>query len=142
MPHPCWIQTAHFPANRNDGNESCCHSMSLARLPVEGGRHFDLFASTSVPTYRIDFFGTLTATLQGRLLMPEALPLGTASSGAIALDPNQQTIYAISASGLTVVTLPSVVDQIAPPKSPGVARHSLLSSFAVGGQSRATLTMP
>jgi hypothetical protein len=35
------------------------------------------------------------------------------SAGVIALDPNQQTIYAISQSGLTVLNLPSVVDQIA-----------------------------
>ena len=62
----------------------------------------------------IDFFSTQTATLQGRLLMPELSPVGDRTSGAIALDPNQQTIYAISASGLTVATLPSTVDQIRP----------------------------
>jgi hypothetical protein len=72
----------------------------------------------------IDFFSTQTGTLQGRLLMPELSPVGDLTAGAIALDPNQQTIYAISASGLTVVTLPSVVDQITPFPWPYVAKPS------------------
>lgn len=62
----------------------------------------------------IDFFSTQKGTLQGRLLMPELSPIGDLTSGVIALDPNQETIYAISASGLTVATLPSVVDQVTP----------------------------
>jgi hypothetical protein len=72
----------------------------------------------------IDFFSTQTGTLQGRLLMPELLPIADLTSGVIALDPNQQTIYAISASGLTVATLPSGVDQIAPFPWPYAARPS------------------
>ena len=72
----------------------------------------------------IDFFSTQTATLQGRLLMPELSPVGDRTSGAIALDPNQQTIYAISASGLTVATLPSTVDQIRPFPWPYVTKSS------------------
>jgi len=72
----------------------------------------------------IDFFNTQTATLQGRLLMPELSPVGDLTSGAIALDPNQQTIYAISASGLTVATLPSTVDQIRPFPWPYVTKSS------------------
>ncbi len=78
----------------------------------------------------IDFFSTQSATLQNRLLMPELLPMGNASSGVIALDPSQQTIYAISASGLTVVTLPSVVDQIAPFPWRRVAKSSHSPPFA------------
>ncbi|MGE5052944.1 MAG: hypothetical protein ACM3WP_02175 [Acidobacteriota bacterium] len=73
----------------------------------------------------IDFFNTQTGTLRGRLLMPSLLPIlpgGGGTPGVIALDPNQQTIYAISASGLSVVTLPSVVDQITPPAWPYVAK--------------------
>jgi hypothetical protein len=67
----------------------------------------------------IDFFDTQTGTLRGRLLTPEPLPTGgepvaTTSAGVIALDPNQQTIYAISQSGLTVLNLASIVDQIMP----------------------------
>lgn len=73
----------------------------------------------------IDFFDTQTGTLRGRLLMPSLLPLAGAGAGTpavIALDPNQQTIYAITASGLAIVTLPSVVDQITPPAWPYVAK--------------------
>jgi hypothetical protein len=75
----------------------------------------------------IDFFNTQTARLQGRLLTPEALPEGDACSGVIALDPNQQTIYAITTSGLAVLTLPSVVDNITPFSWPYVAKppHSV-----------------
>lgn len=82
----------------------------------------------------IDFFSTATATLQGRLLMPEPLPVADLTSGVIALDPNQQTIYAISASGLTVVTLPSVVDDVAPFPWPYISRPGQLS--ALGGRTR------
>jgi hypothetical protein len=83
----------------------------------------------------IDFFSTQTATLQGRLLMPELLPVGDLSSGVIALDPNQETIYAISASGLTVVTLPYTVDQVTPFPWPYVARPHAIRS-GTGKQSR------
>ena len=81
----------------------------------------------------IDFFSTRTGTLRGRLLMPELSPIGDLTSGVIALDPNQQTIYAISASGLTVVTLPSVVDQITPFPWPYVTKpgHSVPLSAGV-----------
>jgi hypothetical protein len=72
----------------------------------------------------IDFFSSQTATLQGRLLMPELLPIGDLTSGVIALDPNQQTIYAISASGLTVATLPSSVDQVTPFAWPYIAKSN------------------
>jgi hypothetical protein len=82
----------------------------------------------------IDFFSTQTATLQGRLLMPELSPMGDLTSGAIALDPNQQTIYAISASGLTVATLPSTVDQIRPFPWPYVTKSS--HSVALGAAAR------
>jgi hypothetical protein len=73
----------------------------------------------------IDFVDTQTGTLRGRLLMPSLLPLlpgGGGTPGVIALNPNQQTIYAISSSGLAVVTLPKVVDQITPPAWPYVAK--------------------
>ena len=77
----------------------------------------------------IDFFSTQTGRLQGRLIMPELLPLGAATSGTIALDPNQQTIYAISQSGLTVATLPSTVDEVAPFPWPQASQH-LSTPFA------------
>jgi hypothetical protein len=90
----------------------------------------------------VDFFSTETATLNGRLLMPEALPLGYVADGVIALDPNQQTIYAISASGLTVATLPSVVDQIAPFPWPYIAGSSHAVPFAAGAQPRVSHALP
>jgi hypothetical protein len=51
------------------------------------------------------------------------------STGIIALDPTAKIIYAISASGLTVMTLPTTVDQILPPIWPYAARarHSVRS---------------
>jgi hypothetical protein len=82
----------------------------------------------------IDFFNTQTAKLQGRLLMPELMPVGNLTSGVIALDPNQQTIYAISASGLTVVTLPSVVDDLTPFPWPHISKPS--HSSALGAKAR------
>jgi hypothetical protein len=84
----------------------------------------------------IDFFKVQTATLRGRLLTPEPLPVGNATSGVIALDPNQQTIYAISASGLSVLTLPSVVDQITPFPWPYVAKPSHSVPIAAEGRFR------
>jgi hypothetical protein len=86
----------------------------------------------------IDFFSTQTATLQGRLLMPELSPVGDLTSGAIALDPNQQTIYAISTSGLTVATLPSTVDQIRPFPWPYVIKSSHSVPLGAAAQSRKT----
>jgi hypothetical protein len=84
----------------------------------------------------IDFFSTQTATLQGRLLMPEPLPVGDLTAGTIALDPNQETIYAISASGLTVVTLPSSVDLVTPFSWPYVAKPPHSASPGTHGQLR------
>ena len=76
----------------------------------------------------IDFFSSSTGKLQGRLLTPEALPVlnfPITSTGTIALDPTTKIIYAISASGLTVMTLPTPVDQMVPPVWPYVigSRH-------------------
>lgn len=80
----------------------------------------------------IDFFNSSTGKLRGRLLAPEPLPalnFPITSSGTIALDPTATKIYAISASGLTVLTLPEPVDQITPPVWPFVlgAKHSAIS---------------
>ena len=59
-----------------------------------------------------------------RLAVPGLLPTGDASAGVLALSPNEQTIYAISASGLNVLVLPSTVDQITPFPWPHVAAPS------------------
>src|SRR5439155_11400046 len=72
----------------------------------------------------IDFFSTTTGKMIARLAMPDLLPTGDAFAGVLALDPNEQTIYAISASGLSVLMLPSTVDQIAPFPWPHVATPS------------------
>lgn len=85
----------------------------------------------------IDFFSTKTATLQGRLLMPELMPVGDLTSGVIALDPNQQTIYAVSASGLTVVTLPTTVDDVTPFPWPYISKPSHASALGAGARLRA-----
>jgi hypothetical protein len=85
----------------------------------------------------IDFFNTQTGTLRSRLLMPELLPVGNSYAGVLALDPNQQVIYAISASGLTVVTLPSVVDQLTPFAWPYIAKPSASSAHSLSRKSKA-----
>ena len=72
----------------------------------------------------IDFFNTTTRKMIGQLAAPGLLPTGDASAGVLALNPNEQTIYAISASGLNVLVLPSTVDQIAPFPWPHVAAPS------------------
>jgi len=95
MPRPIPLEHCSYTwqLSRNETNRAACaRDVSLTELELE----------------------RQTATLRARLLMPESLPVGNLTSGVIALDPDQQTIYAISASGLTVATLPSVVDQITP----------------------------
>jgi len=72
----------------------------------------------------IDFFNTTTGKMIARLATPNLLPTGDASAGVLALSPNEQTIYAISASGLDVLVLPSTVDQITPFPWPHVAAPS------------------
>jgi hypothetical protein len=72
----------------------------------------------------IDFFSTATGKMIARLAIPDLLPTGNASAGVLALDPSEQTIYAISASGVTVLLLPSTVDQITPFPWPHVTMPS------------------
>jgi len=87
----------------------------------------------------IDFFSTATGKMIARLASPDLLPAGNASAGVLALDPNEQTIYAISASGLTVLMLPSTVDQITPFRWPHVATPSNPLEPAATRQSRSLL---
>jgi WD40 repeat protein len=68
----------------------------------------------------IEFFNVATGRLMGRLMTPEALPVwdeGYWPSQALALDPTGQTIFANSASGVTVLKLPVPIDQLSPPAS-------------------------
>jgi hypothetical protein len=57
-----------------------------------------------------------------RLMTPEELHVLVYPEGAVApvltLDPLGQTIYAISRSGLTVITLPAPLDQLSPVQWP------------------------
>ncbi len=65
----------------------------------------------------IDFFDTASGTLRGRLLTPEPLQIlnfPLTSWGTLVLDSTGQTIYVISASGITVLGLPVPVDQLTP----------------------------
>lgn len=64
----------------------------------------------------IEFWNAAQGTLLGRLMTPEELQVWAypevAVSPLVALDPSGQTIYAVSASGLTILTLPEPLDQI------------------------------
>jgi hypothetical protein len=64
----------------------------------------------------IEFWDTARGILLTRLMTPEELHVMVFPEGAVApmltLDPTGQTIYAVSASGLTVITLPEPLDQI------------------------------
>jgi len=65
----------------------------------------------------IEFFDANTGVLRDRLMTPELLPpLGAPTSYSVnmALDQTAQTIFAISALGLTVMKLPVPADQLAP----------------------------
>ena len=63
----------------------------------------------------IELFDVTKGTLRARLMTPEPLAKLTFPilSAGIAVDPTGQTIYAISASGLTSFHLPTSVDQLA-----------------------------
>ena len=68
----------------------------------------------------IEFYNVAAGRLVGRLMTPEALPAFVypiTGGRDLALDPTGQTIFAISASGLTVMKLPAPVDQLSPPTS-------------------------
>jgi len=70
----------------------------------------------------IEFWGTASGTLLARLMTPEELHVLVYPEGAVApmlaLDSAGQTIYAISASGLTVIPLPAPLDQLSPAQWP------------------------
>ncbi len=77
----------------------------------------------------IEFWDAATATLRARLMTPEELRVGALAQAnpaqtQIALDAVGQTIFALSASGLTVIPLPAPIDSL--PKNPWqpFARHT------------------
>ncbi len=64
----------------------------------------------------IEFWDTATGTLRSLLMTPEELqtpvaPLST-SGGLLALDAAGQTIFAVSASGITVLKMPEAIDDM------------------------------
>ena len=64
----------------------------------------------------IEFWDAARGTLRARLMTPEELKVIVYPEGAaapiLALDPTGQTVYAISKSGITVLTLPQPLDHI------------------------------
>ena len=64
----------------------------------------------------IEFWSAAQGTLLGRLMTPEELQVWaypeTTASPLLALDATGQIVYAVSASGVTVVTLPEPLDQM------------------------------
>lgn len=70
----------------------------------------------------IEFWDAQQGTLRARMMNPEELQVLVYPEGpvapAVALDPTGQFIYAISASGITVLTLPEPADQISPMQWP------------------------
>jgi hypothetical protein len=77
----------------------------------------------------IEFWNAAQGTLIARLMTPEELQVWAypevAFSPLLALDPTGQIIYAVSASGLTVLTLPEPLDQMPATQWP--------SAYAPGG---------
>jgi hypothetical protein len=87
--------------------------------PASVGTSFSPTGNTLIiPTQdSIEFFDANTGQLKDRLMTPEYLPGIAApptSSVNIAIDQTAQTIFAISASGLTVMKLPAPADQLTP----------------------------
>jgi DNA-binding beta-propeller fold protein YncE len=66
----------------------------------------------------IEFWDSAHGTLRARLLTPEELEVIVYPEGSVAptlaLDSTGQTIYAVSASGISVLTLPTPLDQMTP----------------------------
>jgi WD40 repeat protein len=87
----------------------------------------------------IEFWSTAQGTLVSRLMTPEELQVWAypevAVSPLLALDSAGQTIYVVSSSGLTVLTLPEPLDQMAAGQWPsaytsGGARFGFRQSLA------------
>jgi hypothetical protein len=116
------VAGAFWDANLHLLNATFYPDLALPDAPQSINAIFSATGHTLlVPTTdAIEFFDPATGRLRGRLLTPEALPgagyfTQATPPGCIALDPTGQTIYAVSASGLTVMKLPTPVDQIGVP---------------------------
>jgi hypothetical protein len=64
----------------------------------------------------LEFWDAAAGTLRARLVTPEELNVlaypENAASPTVAIDPTGQTVYALSASGVTVIKLPEPMDQM------------------------------
>jgi hypothetical protein len=91
----------------------------------------------------IEFWDTAMGTLRGRLMTPEELhvfaypELSTAPQ--IALDAIGQTIFAISASGLTVMKLPAPIDSL-PTASWADSHHPVKTNYEFSGNVTSRMT--
>jgi hypothetical protein len=76
----------------------------------------------------IEIWDATLGTLRARLMTPEELHVIVYPEGAVspmvALDPTGQIIYAVSASGLTVLKLPEPLDQVPTMQWPSVVHSS------------------
>jgi len=74
----------------------------------------------------LEVWDSSLGTLRARLMTPEELGVLVYPEGGVApmvaMDPTGQTIYAVSASGLTVLQLPEPLDQITPVQWPSDVR--------------------
>lgn len=80
----------------------------------------------------IEFWNTAQGILVARLMTPEELPAFAypdTFQPLMALDSAGQTIYAVSASGLTVLKLPTPIDQMTPAQWPMAAHGGGASEF-------------
>ncbi|HEV7553696.1 MAG TPA: hypothetical protein VGP65_18585, partial [Candidatus Angelobacter sp.] len=86
----------------------------------------------------IEFFDTSSGQLRARMMMPEPLVNKTipfASTG-VAVDPSGQTVFVISASGLTLIHLPTPIDQLGGVAWPLSTSHSFSQAKFTGALNR------
>jgi hypothetical protein len=88
----------------------------------------------------IEFWNASTGTLLGRLMTPEELQvvnyaMDVQAAPALALDSAGQTIFALSASGLSVLPLPQTLDQMSPAPWPPLIVNSNVRPAAYGSLS-------
>jgi hypothetical protein len=77
-----------------------------------------------------------SGTLRARLMTPEELHVLVYPEGGVApevaMDPTGQTIYAVSASGLTILKMPEPLDQITPMQWPPDVRSGIQKAWLHG----------
>jgi hypothetical protein len=93
----------------------------------------------------VEIWDATQGTLRARLMTPEELSVYTypQATGApmVALDSTGQTIFAVSASGLAVMTLPQPVDQITPAQWPMLRQSGSIDTVFYRSRSSRTAAM-